>query len=54
MQDWIELQALCWALDREGGNKTRSAKLLEINFGTLRAKLRKHGIKVVNGKAVTG
>ena len=52
-QAWLDLQLVIWAVESNHGNQTRAAKLLGINFGTFRAKLRKHKVKVQNGKVVS-
>jgi len=40
-----EQALLQFVLDRAGGNQSRAAQLLGINRGTLRKKLRQHGLE---------
>ena len=42
----VERQALTEALKRTGGNKAKAARLLQIDYTTMHAKLKQYGIKI--------
>jgi len=42
----VERQALTEALKKTGGNKAKAARLLQIDYTTMHAKLKQYGIKI--------
>lgn len=47
---WLEKNLIFWALVESDGNQTRAARMLDLAFGTFRARMRKYKIKVVDGE----
>ncbi len=42
----VEREALTEALKKTGGNKAKAARLLQIDYTTMHAKLKQYGIKI--------